>query len=277
MSELRIESDEHRVAVHAARAARPILVHTAPADGRPYLHPIEAPDGAGSVTEDRPGHHPWQHGLYIGLNDVNGVGFWSEGLAPGNAATDGSFASRVLDADEAAGRASWSVATDYLDPGGERMFRDRQHWSLRSDDGRLELRLAWTLTADRALAFGRYDYGGLFLRMPFRPGAGGSAIDSEGSAGPANRARWVAVTMPLPETGRVARVALLDHPQNLEHPVPWRIDHQLGVGPSPSIAGPWELAAGASREFGYGVVVGGADLTDDEIDARWSAFAKEHG
>ncbi|MBN9140378.1 MAG: PmoA family protein [Micrococcales bacterium] len=277
MSDLRTESDAHHVAVFRDGDAHPLVVQNAPDGGRPYLHPIEAPAGAGSVTEDQPGHHPWQHGLYIGLNDVNGVGFWSEKLWPATADLDGTFSSRIVGVPRTeVGAAHWAVETDYLDPQGERMFRDLQRWTLRDHDTRLELRLEWTLTADRDLVFGRYDYGGLFLRMPYRDETGGSAVDSEGTNGPANRARWVAVRMPLPETGRPARVALLDHPGNLEHPVPWRIDNQLGVGPSPSLAGPWVLAAERFRTFVYGVVVGDADLTDHEIETRWGAFAKEH-
>lgn len=275
-SQLRIDSDDHRVAVYRGEAGEPLLVQNAPVDGRPFLHPIQAPGGIGSVTEDAPSHHPWQHGLYIGLNDVNGVGFWSEALWPATAHLDGSFRSHVLAAGvTGSDGARWEVATDYLDPSGERMLHDNQSWSLRSAGSLPELRLSWTLTADRDLRFGQYDYGGLFLRMPFRSETGGTAIDSEGGHGPAARARWVAVRMPLPESGRTATVALFDHPANLEHPVPWRIDNQLGVSPSPCIAGPWSLAEGQSRTFEYGVLVGGPEVTDELIDARWSDYAKE--
>jgi len=192
VSDLRTESDAHHVAVFRDGDAHPLVVQNAPDGGRPYLHPIEAPAGAGSVTEDQPGHHPWQHGLYIGLNDVNGVGFWSEKLWPATADLDGTFSSRIVGVPRTeVGAAHWAVETDYLDPQGERMFRDLQRWTLRDHDTRLELRLEWTLTADRDLVFGRYDYGGLFLRMPYRDETGGSAVDSEGTNGPANRrAGW---------------------------------------------------------------------------------------
>lgn len=276
-SQLRIDGDGHRVAVYRDEASDdPLLVQNAPAGGRPFLHPIQAPGGIGCVTEDAPAHHPWQHGLYIGFNDVNGVGFWSESLWPATAHLDGSFRSRVLDASPAGSDgARWEVATDYLDPSGELMMHDHQSWSLRGAGSLPELRLSWTLTADRDLRFGRYDYGGLFLRMPFRPEAGGTAIDSEGGHGPASRARWVAVRIPLSESGEVGTVAVFDHPGNLEYPAPWRIDNQLGVSPSPCIAGSWELVKGGARTFEYGVLIGGPDLTDELVEARWSDYVKE--
>ena len=41
-------------------------------DHRPFLHPINAPDGQGVFTEYSPGHHPHQTGLYWGFTRVNG-------------------------------------------------------------------------------------------------------------------------------------------------------------------------------------------------------------
>ena len=67
----------------------------APEFGRPYIHPLRAPKAGGILTENAPGHHPWQHGLYVGLNDVNGIGFWTEGLGA-DRDKDGSFACREL-------------------------------------------------------------------------------------------------------------------------------------------------------------------------------------
>ena len=75
---LTADHQSDRIAIR--RGGRELLVQNARADHRPFIHPIVAPDGDGILTENAPPHHPWQHGLYVGLNDVDGVGFWTEGL-----------------------------------------------------------------------------------------------------------------------------------------------------------------------------------------------------
>ncbi|MEM6806860.1 MAG: DUF6807 family protein, partial [Bacteroidota bacterium] len=50
-----------------------LLSQIAQADFRPYLHPIMAPDGKGSLTQYSPGHHRHQTGLYWGFTRVNGT------------------------------------------------------------------------------------------------------------------------------------------------------------------------------------------------------------
>ena len=107
-SELRVETQLGRVSVLRAGSTTPILVQNAEADHRPFIHPIMSPGGAGVITENAPSHHLWQHGLYIGLNDVNGVGFWMEGLRESAAATDGTFHPRIAAPPEASGTRMWA-------------------------------------------------------------------------------------------------------------------------------------------------------------------------
>ena len=259
----------------SAEDGTPVLTQHA-ADGcRPYLHPIHAPGGGGVLTEDRPSHHPWQHGLYIGLNDVNGIGFWKEGLQATTAATDGSFDSRLLSGPHEIGtETSWEVATDYRDPDRALMLQDVQRWTARASRTRLELDLEWTLLARRDLVFGQYAYGGLFLRMPFRPDAGGQAIDSEGQSQDGRSARWVAVSMALPDTGRTIQAVILDHPSNPGSPVHWRIDGELGIGPTPSVSAAWSLADGQSRRFRYRLLVFPSPAEPAAIKAAWNRYAE---
>ena len=122
------------------------------------------------------------------------------------------------------------------------------------------------------VVFGEYEYGGLFLRMPFRRESGGSALDSEGQSESGRTARWVAVTMPLPDTGREAQVAMLDHPDNPGSPVAWRIDNELGIGPSPSVAGAWTLADGQQTVFRYRIVVFAEPVAGTAVDAEWNTY-----
>jgi hypothetical protein len=252
--------------------------------GRPYLHPVIAPDGIGAVTENAPPHHPWQHGIYVGLNEVNGTGFWTEGLVPARAHTDGTFEVREATAiGSDAASASWRVVTRYLDPAGDAILEEGQTWTLTDCGDAYALDLVWALTGVMGVTFGRYRYGGPFIRVPFRDESGGTVLTSEGAMttdeSDQQRARWVSLSIPLPDRASEAEprvsVTVMDHPANPDFPVPWRVDQQLGVAPSRCILGEWRLAAGetATHLHRYLVTVGFPG--DDRIEAEYTAFTRK--
>ncbi len=228
------------------------------------------------LTEDAPAHHPWQHGLYTGLNDVNGAGFWTEGLYPPHHAIDGAFHSLPLKAplieDDVV---AWTALCEWRSQAGEALLHEEQHWVARAIANTCSLELAWTLTAQVDLTFGRYDYGGLFVRMPFRKARGGEVINSAGqrnAEAEAQRARWCAVSLPMDDAGAWAGVALFDHPLNMQFPTPWRVDNELGIGPSPCIAGAWHLRAGESRRFRYGVLPFMGRASTEQLEQHFNTF-----
>ncbi|MFK7692046.1 PmoA family protein [Paenibacillus sp. HJGM_3] len=273
---LRIVASDRRVAVYRTDSDTAILVQQADKDRRPYIHPIAAPDGLGILTEDAPSHHPWQHGLYVGLNDVNGIGFWTEGLT--NSEKDGTFHPQPIEAASAEGnQAAWSVSTEWREPGGKPMLAERQQWSFIDGGDWFELDLVWTLDAMTDLRFGQYSYGGLFLRMPYRHELGGRYMNSEGDYGgdaEGRRARWGAASMPIAGRDGHAGLAVMDHPDNAEHPVPWRVDHQLGFAPSRCIAGAWSLPNGTSQTFRHRVYAFCGEIDRDAIEASWNRYIR---
>lgn len=267
----------HQLALARAASAPPLLVQHARPNHRPYIHPILAPDGGGCLTEDVPPHHPWQHGLYVGLNDVNGVGFWTEGLR--GSPHDGTFHPHPLTAPQVeAEQLSWSVVTDWRTPAGALLLTEQQRWSLVDGGDHYRMTLAWTLQAAIDLTFGRYDYGGLFLRMPYRSDRGGEVINSEGlrnSAAEGQCARWVAVSMPLADRAEEwAGVAIFDHSANRLFPTPWRVDNQLGICPSPCIAGAWHLAQGTQATWRYGLFVFCGRTDPTQVETAWANFCQ---
>lgn len=273
MAELEIRRTATGIAVFRAGGNAPILTQQAEPDKRAYIHPIVAPDGRGVLTEDTPPHHPWQHGLYAGLNDVNGVGFWMEGLREESRATDGTFHPRPI-ADVAAvdHRVTWTVLSDWRGPDGALMLMEAQAWRLTDLGDAYELDVTWTLTAAVDLTFGKYAYGGLFLRMPYKKERGGEAINSEGQingAAEGQRARWVSVSMPIEGRADWAGIAMMDHPDNPEYPNPWRVDGQLGIVPSRCIAGPWHLTKGTSEVHRYRLFVFCGRTDRDRVEANW--------
>jgi hypothetical protein len=220
----------------------------------------------------------WQHGLYIGLNDVNGIGFWSEGLSDRRRAIDGSFHPRSLAAPDIRGNTvSWMVETEYCAPDGTPMMMEYQEWKLDDELTHYQMTLNWKLRAKIDLRFGKYAYGGLFLRMPYRKDRGAMLLNSEGHSSPSasesQRARWVAINMPIEGRTDWAGIAIMDHPSNPEHPVPWRTDGQFGISPSRCIAGEWRLSKGETQVFRYGVYVFCGEIEDQAIEKKWNLFA----
>jgi hypothetical protein len=274
--QLHASHDPHRIEIFIGDATTPCVTQHAAPNHRPFIHPLLAPDGSTVLTEDAPAHHPWQHGLSAGLNDVNGAGFWTEGLHEPHRKIDGSFHPLPLEAPQVKGdRAAWLVRCEWRSITGEVLLVETQQWAMRAASPAYFLQFTWTLTAQADLTFGQYDYGGLFLRMPFHKARGGEALNSAGQRNAdaeAQRARWCAVSMPVSDAGNWAGVALFDHPSNMQFPTPWRVDHELGVGPSPCIAGAWHLQAGNARRFTHGVLpfMGRADAS--MIEHHWKEF-----
>jgi hypothetical protein len=237
------------------------LVHNAAPGGRPYLHPLLASDGDGTLTEDAPPHHAWQHGLYFGLNDVNDVGFWTEGKFPKHT-NDGSWRNLpITDAHADGDNASWTSRTQWLAPDGTLMISDVTRWRLDVSRPQHVIDLAWSLTAEIDLRFGKYEYGGLFLRMPCVSTTPVQLLTSEGvtvrTDADAHRARWVALSMPLPDrkSSVPAGCAVMEHPENPEYPAPWRVDWEYGIGPARCAAGEWHLSRGQTVTFRHRVVL----------------------
>jgi hypothetical protein len=112
--------------------------------------------------------------------------------------------------------------------------------------------------------------------MPYRQEFGGQAINSEGqinSLAEGKRARWVACSMPIEGRTDQAGLAYMDHPNNPEHPVPWRVDYQLGISPSRCIAGQWQLAKGEAKTSQYRILVFCGSTNPIAMNVYWNDFA----
>ncbi len=271
--ELKLTNDRTTFSVYRPDQFRPALVCQAPMNGRAFVHPIVAPDGKGELTEYGPGHHKHQTGLFVGFLKVNGRDYFHNSgpdyfrRAPG----------RVSGHDN--GALFWEYDYRWLDRGKNTtpLLIETQSWRCSSRGDYHVLDLDWRGKAVVGLTFGKYDYGGLFLRMPWRAKTGGKAVNSEGRANDkaeGQRARWVDVGVPV--EGRAkddwGHVAILDHKGNKGHPALWRVDGQLGVGPAPSRAGEWKLARGETVRLRYRLVIYTGALAPKRIEAEWKQF-----
>ena len=83
------------------------------------------------------------------------------------------------------------------------------------------------------VTIGQYDYGGLFLRMPWREGMRGEVVNAarqRNERAEGQRAMWIDVGMQVEGRNDLAHIAIFDHPDNAGYPQAWRVDGQLGVG-----------------------------------------------
>ncbi len=250
----------------------PILTQNAGAEFRPYLHPIVSPDGKSVLTEFSPGHHKHQTGLYWGLAKINdrsffhnpGAGFWRR-LASTPVVSAGP-------------EVKWSTTYHLLDAAGQPLMTETQLWTMHDKVESYVLELEWTGEAVVDLTMAKTGYGGLFLRMPWRSGMEGAAINNarqSNARAEAQRAVWVDVGLKLEGRDDLAHIAILDHPKNDGYPSYWRVDQQLGVGPSRSMAGEWKITRGQKSVFRHQFIVYTGNFNDLKVDEAWRDFSGE--
>lgn len=246
------DTETGAISIYRAGVDEPIVTQHAATDHRPFMHPIMSPDGQNEMTEYSPGHHPHQTGLYWGFTRVNGRDYFHH--------PEGTYWQRVsaeilVDAGE---KVAWQTVYDLLDEDGEAVLRETQEWEMSEDEGQYVLDLLWRGTAAVDVTIGEFDYGGLFLRMPWTEGIEGAAINAarqRNHFAEGKRAMWMDVGMKLEDREDLAHVAIFDHPDNAGFPQTWRVDGQLGIGPVRARMGDWEIKQGDTEEIKHRVLV----------------------
>ncbi len=251
-----------------------IVTQVAKADFRPYLHPIVAPDGKGILTEYSPGHHKHQTGLYWGFTRVNGRDYFHH---PG----DGYWRRKSAEVLEAKGQeVKWQTVYDLMDSTGHATLTETQTWTMREEGGKYFLNLTWNGEAQTDVTIGKYDYGGLFLRMPWKEGIKGEVVNAarqRNEKAEGQRAMWVDAGMQVEGRDDLVHVAIFDHPTNKGYPQTWRVDNQMGIGPARARSGDWAIKNGETETIRYGIVVYTGELNDVELTKQWEKFTGKAG
>jgi hypothetical protein len=267
-----LKHDDETIAAYRSDGSGPLLVQNAKEGIRPYIHPVIAPDGKGELTEFSPAHHKHQTGLYWGLKQVNGRDFfmnWREDHWR-------KVSSEVID--EKGFRVKWKTVYDILDENDSTVLTEKQTWTLAEEEGAFLLDLSWEGTARQNVTMGKFYVGGLFLRMPWREGIDGEVINATGQrngAAEGQRAIWNDIGIKVDGRDDRAHIAILDHPDNHGFPIPWRVDNELGVGPSRQILGDWSLAKGEAEIIRYRLVVYTGDRDDARLNRIWKKYVCE--
>lgn len=269
---LRQDAATHTISVYRDNVPAPILTQNARPDFRPYLHPIVSPDGKSVLTEFSPSHHKHQTGLYWGFTRVNGRDYFHN--------PDNGYWRRVSSEPiiVQGSEVKWSTVYHLLDDAGRPIMAETQTWTMRDSGDRYLLDLEWRGEGLIDLTVAKYDYGGLFVRMPWRAGMEGGVVNSNrqrDDRATGQRALWVDVGLKIDGRTDLAHIAVFDHPKNSGYPLPWRVDRQMGIGPSRAIAGDWSIAKGKSEIIRHQLVVYTGALNDLALTDAWKAYTGE--
>jgi hypothetical protein len=247
----------------------PIIVQNAKENERPFIHPIVAPDGRGVLTQYRPPHHVHQTGLFWGFKMVNGRDYfmnWKQDYW--RKVSDSVIKSKGQSV-------QWQTAYDLIDEKGLVSLSETTNWIFQIKDGSYWIDLVWEGVAKTDITFGKFYVGGLFLRMPWFEGIAGEVINSNGlrnQEAEGQKALWTDIGMAIEGRNDWGHVAIFDHPDNKSFPTPWRVDNELGVGPSRQIAGDWKLSKGSKEVIRYRLIVYTGEFNHDKLMKLWKEY-----
>jgi len=270
--ELLAQQDEKTGTISVIRTdtKETILVQNAGENFRPYIHPIAAPDGKGVLTEFSPEHHKHQTGLYWGLTSVNGRNYFQN---PGS----GYWKRIAVRAIEKSGSTvTWQTVYDLMDEQGSTIMTETQNWSMQCLNGKFVLSLEWKGEAKTDVTVGKYPYGGLFLRMPWKPGIDAEVINASrqrNEKAEGQPSTWVDIAMQVAGRSDKAHIAIFDHPANKGYPQKWRVDQQMGVGPVRSVDADWTIKKGETETLRYQLLAYTGNFNDLELNNAWGKFA----
>ncbi|PHN05994.1 PVC-type heme-binding CxxCH protein [Flavilitoribacter nigricans] len=294
------EKDGNSIYVFEKGQSKPVVTQNAAPDFRPYLHPILAPGSEAELTQYSPGHHKHQTGLYWGFTRVNGTGIEPDSLSKWFYRPDKPEAIRQqigrdffhhpegthwqrksldLLIDEGS-QLKWQTVYNMLDEQGQPILEETQIWTFSESNGHHLLELEWKGKALTDITINEFDYGGLFLRMPWHEGIEGEVINAarqRNEKAEGQRAQWVDVGMAIEGLDEWGHIAIFDHPDNDGFPQTWRVDGQLGVGPVRARQGDWQIKAGETATFRHQIVAYEGELSDISLNKLWGDFIGDQG
>ena len=270
--ELKADSTRGTITVYRSNSGKQILVQHAQPGIRPYIHPINAPDGNGELTEYSPSHHKHQTGLYWGLKKVNGRDYfmnWKE-----------DYWQRVSSSTPVSSgdQVTWQTVYDLLDSAGTPVLRETQTWFVQATPEYHVLDLMWKGEAHRDVTMEQFYVGGLFLRMPWSKGIAAEVVNAAGqrnAEAEGQHAIWNDVSVQLKGRKDMAHIAIFDHPDNSGFPVAWRVDNEFGVRPSRQISGAWTIPQGDSETIRYRLIVYTGNRDDAFLNEQWKSYVCE--
>jgi hypothetical protein len=251
---------------------------------RPNLHPVTTPAGA-LLTRDAPDDHPWHHGLWFTVKFVDEDNFWEEMAPYGVLRHDGPPEVEV----RKDGSVRLRGALRWIRPDRETVAIEEQrelaHVPIDGDSYAIDLDTTLVPTTDARLDRTPFTTWGGYGGLAFR--GSGELVDtrilladrSEHDRVLGVPSTWCDLTGTV--DGAAAGIALLDHPGNRRHPVPFygstRAD-TYGEGWSNFLNAaflwdePIDITAGEALRVRHRVIVHDGRWDADRLDAAWAAW-----
>ena len=239
---------------------------------KPHVHPVQTLAGH-VLTTVEPDDHPWQRGLWFAVKFVDGDNFWEE--------LDPYGVQRHVD----------DRTLHWIRPDRETVavVEHRRLGHVPLTDERYAIDWETVLMAGTATVLDRTEYttwggyGGLALRGAPTWSDTELTLD-DGTRHPSVAgapSRWLDITGRFGDA--VAGVAVLDHPDNPRHPVPWYASTRAGPGYGDGWANfvnaailfhrPLTLDAGERLSFRYRLVVHDGAAGPADVDEWWGHWA----
>ena len=246
---------------------------------RPFLYPLLGPSGLPLTRMGHP-HDPVSHShhnsVWLSHHDVAGTDFWSDN----GGTVEVLHISRLEDGAE---RGALEVKAVWKDKAGTVLLKEWRRMALvvlGVDLWRIDVE-AELSAADEARTLGQTPFGLLGVRMAKTIGVtdgGGRILNSEGGVNEVGcfrkPARWVDYSGPI-TADLDEGITLLDHPQNLHHPVEFHVRNDGWMGAATTFRAPYTLEPGQPLHLKYGLLVHSQRTGARELEREWQRFAQE--
>lgn len=249
---------------------------------RPFLHPVNGPDGIG-LTEfgkahDPTGSHAHHYSIWIAHAGVDGRDFWSErrgGLIAHEAL-------ELLEDGPAFGRLVQTTRWLTSLAGGDDLMHEKRTLTFhRSEpDFRLiDVEMEFTPSGPKPVSLGKTNFGFLAVRVAQSMtvfDGGGEIINSAGDRNEAQahmkRATWIDQSGPIGQD-RWAGVAIFDHPDNPRHPTFWHCRNDGWAGAAFNLEEGYTIEPGKPLRLKYRLCLHRYDAARGHVARRYAEYS----
>jgi hypothetical protein len=244
---------------------------------RPFFYPVNGPDGIGLTEFGKPhdasGSHAHHYSLWIAHASVAGEDFWSErgGIIAHQQfeqLEDGPIFCRLVQ------------STRWIAKGADQL-RERRRirvYRAAADFRLIDFELEFAAPRAEAVELGKTTFGFLAVRVAqsMSPFDGGDILNARGGRNEQQahlkRAEWLDQSGPIAPT-RWAGIALLDHPDNPNHPTVWHCRNDGWAGAAFNAEGPCTVRPGQPLRLRYRLCLHRGSATDACVADQYAAFA----